>query len=71
MLALAAHAVDHSTGIPAIICTLLLVVTVIAFLLGLLEVLGVYSVGGTRAGTGRFGTLVLAVILLIIYVIIC
>lgn len=62
---------EAATGVPSIICTLLLIATVVAFLLGLLEVLGLYSVGGTRAGNGRFGTLVVAVILLIIYVVIC
>lgn len=64
-------AAETATGVPAIICTLLLIATVVAFFLGLLEVLGVYSLGGSRAGAGRFGTLVVAAILLIVYVILC
>lgn len=58
-------------GVPPIICTILLIATVIAFILGLLEVLGVYTLGGVRAGAGRFGSLVVAIILLVVYVIAC
>lgn len=68
---LASHATDHGAGLPAIICTILLIATVIAFILGLLEVLGVYSLNGARAGGGRFATLIVGVILLVVYVIAC
>lgn len=60
-----------TAGIPPIICTLLLIATVIAFIIGLAEVLGLFSLGGTRTGNGRFGTLVVAVILLVVYIIAC
>jgi hypothetical protein len=65
---LAATAAANGEGI---LCTILLVATVIAFILALAEVLGFYSVGGTRAGAGRFGTLVVFVILLVVYLIVC
>lgn len=61
----------HNTGVPPIICTILLIATVIAFILGLLEVLGLYTLGAVRGGTGRFGSLVVAIILLVVYVIAC
>ncbi|MEO6205032.1 MAG: hypothetical protein ABIO67_06590 [Mycobacteriales bacterium] len=60
-----------TAGIPPIICTILLIATVIAFILGLLEVLGVYALGTERSGNSRFGTLVVALILLVVYVIAC
>ena len=59
------------TGIPPIICTILLIATIIAFILGLLEAVGVYAVGSARVGNGRFGTLVVAVILLVVYIVLC
>lgn len=68
MLLAASHA---ATGIPPIICTILLIATVVAFILGLLEALGFYSLRGAATGNGRFGTLVVAVILLVVYVILC
>lgn len=65
-------AAESSTGgIPPIICTILLIATVIAFILGLAEALGFYSVRGNVTGNGRFGTLVVAVVLLVVYVIVC
>ena len=64
-------AATDTTGIPPIICTILLIATVIAFILGLLEALGFYSLRGVSTGNGRFGTLVVAVILLVVYVILC
>lgn len=60
-----------TTSIPPIICTILLIATVIAFIIGLAEVLGLYSFGGARTGGGRFGGLVVAVILLVVYIIAC
>lgn len=59
-----------TTGVPAIICTILLIATVIAFILGLAEALGLYSIRGA-SGNSRFATLVVAVVLLVIYVIVC
>ena len=64
-------AAESTTGIPPIICTILLIATVIAFILGLAEALGFFSVRGTVTGNGRFGTLVVAVVLLVVYVIVC
>lgn len=60
-----------TAGIPPIICTILLIATVIAFILGLAEALGAYSFRGNVVGNGRFGTLVVAVILLVIYILAC
>lgn len=54
-----------------ILCTILLIATIIAFIVGLAEVLGVYSLGGTRVGGSRFSALVVAVILLVIYIVLC
>lgn len=64
-------ATEGAAGVPSIICTLLLIATIIAFILGLAEVLGFYSVGGTRTGGGRFGTIVIAVVLLVVYLVLC
>lgn len=64
-------ATASTAGIPPIICTILLIATVIAFILGLVEALGIYSLGGVRTGNSRFGTLVVAIILLVVYVIAC
>lgn len=49
-----------------ILCTLLLIGTIIAFIVGLAEVLGFWRATGTR-----FGALVVAVILLVVYVLVC
>jgi len=71
---LLAHTLSQAStnaGIPPIICTILLIATVIAFILGLAEVLGFYSIRGNVTGNGRFGTLVVAVILLVVYVLAC
>lgn len=65
---LAARAADSGT-LPPIICTILLIATVIAFIIGLAELLGLFalrSFGGTR-----FGSLIVAIILLVVYVIAC
>jgi hypothetical protein len=63
-------AVATTTGIPPIICTILLIATVIAFILGFAELLGLFALGWSGR-TARFHTLVLAVILLVIYVLAC
>lgn len=63
-------ALNNAAGTD-ILCTILLVATVVAFVLALAEVLGLYSIGGTRAGAGRFGTLVVFVILLVVYLLVC
>lgn len=65
---IAAVAASEGTGI---LCTILLVATIIAFVIGLAEVLGLYSIGGTRAGNGRFSSIVVAVILLVVYLVVC
>lgn len=62
----AAAATDHS----GILCTVLLIATIIAFVLGLAEALGITNFVG-RVGNGRYGTLVLAVVLLVVYLIVC
>lgn len=60
-------AATTATGGAGILCTILLVATVIALIVGLAELLGFFSTG---IG-GRFGALVVAVILLVVYVIVC
>lgn len=59
-----------TTGMPPIICTILLIATIIAFIIGFAELLGIFAAGWS-ARTGRFGTLVIAVILLVIYIVAC
>lgn len=63
---LLAQAAAEGTGI---LCTILLIATIIAFIIGLAEALGVVNLTGGRAG--RFGTLVVAVVLLVIYLVVC
>lgn len=65
---LLAQSAAEGTGI---LCTILLIATIIAFIIGLAEVLGIYSLGGNRAGAGRFGSIIVAVVLLVIYVVLC
>lgn len=65
---LAAVSTANGTGI---LCTILLVATIIAFILGLAEVLGVYSVGADRVGNSRFSAIVVAIILLVVYLVVC
>lgn len=64
-------AVDTTNG-AGILCTILLFATVIALVLGLVQVLGL---DGGRLGSnaigGRFGTLIVFVVLLAAYVIFC
>lgn len=64
-------AAAETTGVPSIICTILLIATIIAFILGLAEVLGIYSFRGARTGNGRFAGLVVALVLLVIYIVLC
>jgi hypothetical protein len=61
-------AVDTAHGVPPILCTILLIATIIAFILGLAEALGFYSLPG---GAQRFSSIVVAVILLVVYVVLC
>lgn len=63
---LAAAATAEGTGL---LCSLLLIATIIAFILGFCEALGITRFTG--AGNTRFGTLVLAVILLVVYLVVC
>ena len=67
MTAAAVLAATAAGGGAGILCTILLIATVIAVIIGLAEVLGLYSTG---VG-GRFGALVVAVILLVVYFIVC
>jgi hypothetical protein len=67
---LLAEVTSNAHGVPDIICTLLLIATVVAFILGLAEVLG-FGFGSQRTGNGRFATLLVAVILLVVYVVLC
>lgn len=67
MLAASLLAATGTAGGAGILCTILLIATVIAVIIGLAEVLGLYSTG---VG-GRFGALVVAVILLVVYFIVC
>ncbi len=60
----------NAHGVPDIVCTLLLIFTIIALVLGALEALGIFSLG-SRVGNSRFGTLVVGIILLIVYVVLC
>ena len=60
-------AVATTSGIPPILCTILLIATIIAFVLGLAEALGLHTF---RTGQ-RFGSLIVAVVLLVVYVVIC
>lgn len=61
----------NSANGTGILCTILLVATIIAFIIGLAEVLGVYSLGDARNGTGRFSAIVVAIILLVVYLVVC
>lgn len=54
---------------PEIVCTILLVATVIAILVGLLNAVGVDVF--RRAGGGRWDALVVGVVLMIVYIICC
>lgn len=66
LLAAAAAAPDHS----GILCTILLIATIIALIVGLAELIGLGFVGN-RLGANRYSPLVVGVILLIIYVVLC
>lgn len=65
-----AQVASNANGVPTIICTLLLIATIIAFILGLAQALGV-AIPGNRLGTSRFGVLLVAVILLVVYIVLC
>lgn len=59
-------AVNTANG-AGILCTILLVAAVVALILGLAELLGLFSTG---VG-GRFGALVVAVVLLVVWALVC
>lgn len=63
---LAAQSTAEGTGI---LCTILLIATVIAFIIGLTEAIGLTRFTGT--GNGRFSTLLIAIVLLVVYLIVC
>lgn len=63
---LAAALATDGTGI---LCTILLFATIIAFILGLVQVLGLD--GGRLNVGGRFGGLIVFVVLLVAYVLFC
>lgn len=64
-------AVNTANG-EGILCTILLFATIIAFIIGLCQVLGLDFVTSRVGGAaGRFGGLVVFVILLIAYVLFC
>lgn len=67
MLAASVLAATGTAGGAGILCTILLIATVIAFIIGLAELLGFYSTG---VG-GRYGALVLSIVLLVVYLIVC
>lgn len=60
---LLAQAAAEGTGI---LCTILLIATIIAFIVGIVEALGLKNFTGSR-----FGALVVAAILLVVYVVLC
>ena len=57
---------DHA----GLLCSILVIGVIIAFILGIAEALGLTSFTA-RAGAGRFGTLLIAVILLVVYLVLC
>ena len=65
-------AVDTSSGNGLhLICVILLIATIIALIVGLAELIGLGFVGNRLGANGRFGPLVVGVILLIIYIVLC
>lgn len=63
---LLAQSAAEGTGL---LCTLLLIATVIAFIVGVAQALGVLGARSTPGG--RYGALVLAVVFLVIYILVC
>lgn len=59
-------AVAGTTAIPPIICTILLIATIIALIVGLAEVFGLRTFTGSR-----YGALLVFVVLLVVYIVIC
>lgn len=66
MLAASVLAATGAGG-AGILCTILLIAVIIAVIIGLAELLGLYSTG---IG-GRFGALVVAAILAVVYFVLC
>jgi hypothetical protein len=58
--------IHTAAGLPPIICTLLLIFTIIALVLGFVELLGFRRFTGNR-----FGALIVGIVLLVIYVVLC
>lgn len=63
-------AVDTANG-TGILCTILLFATIIAFVIGLAQVLGLDFINRVGTAGGRFGGLIVFVVLLIAYVLFC
>ena len=59
-------AATTEAGIPPVICTLLLVATIVLFVIGITEALRITSVTGSR-----YGALVGFLISLVLYVVLC
>jgi len=67
-----AHAAAANHDGTGILCTILLFATIIALIVGLCQVLGIdFVTSRLGAAGGRFGGLVVFVILLIAYVLFC
>lgn len=62
-------AVNTANG-GEILCTILLFATVIAFILGLVQLLGLDG-GRINPAVGRFGGIIVFVVLLVAYVLFC
>lgn len=62
--------VSEGSGHAGLLCTVLLVFTLIALIVGLADLLGIRMLGD-RTGNGRFAPLLVGVILLVIYLVLC
>lgn len=68
---LADAAASSNSGI---LCTILLIATIIALIIGLAELIGLNVIGrlgGTSPVSSRFAPLVVGIILLVVYVVVC
>lgn len=63
----AAADTDHS----GLLCTILLFATIIAFIIGLAQLLGLDFMNRVAGPTGRFGGIIVAIILIIAYALFC
>lgn len=62
-------AVDTTNG-SGILCSVLLIAAIIAVIVGLAEALGLTNFAG-GVGNTRFGALLLAVVLVVVYLVVC